>query len=165
MGIKTYRPTSAGRRHGSVLDYQEITTREPERSLLRPMRKKGGRNNMGRITARHRGGGNKRRYRLIDFVLPHLNPGAPLSEAEGVPTEWRQSILLVIAITMHNIPEGLAVGVAFGAAAAFALALKLDLPLFGTLAEISLSILATGVGVVEAILGRTYQTWTPPSSR
>ena len=67
MGIKTYRPTSAGRRHGSVLDYQEITTREPERSLLRPMRKKGGRNNMGRITARHRGGGNKRRYRLIDF--------------------------------------------------------------------------------------------------
>ena len=67
MGIKSYRPTSAGRRHGSVLDYQEITTTEPERSLLRPMRKKGGRNNVGRITARHRGGGNKRRYRLIDF--------------------------------------------------------------------------------------------------
>ncbi len=67
MGIKFYRPTSAGRRHGSVLDYQEITTKEPERSLLRPMRKKGGRNNHGRITARHRGGGNKRRYRLIDF--------------------------------------------------------------------------------------------------
>jgi large subunit ribosomal protein L2 len=67
MGIKTYRPTSAGRRHGSVLDYQEITTRKPERSLLRPMRKTGGRNNHGHITARHRGGGNKRRYRLIDF--------------------------------------------------------------------------------------------------
>ena len=55
--------------------------------------------------------------RLIDFVLPHLNPGAPLSEAEGVHTEWRQSALLIVAITMHNIPEGLAIGVAFGAAA------------------------------------------------
>ncbi len=67
MAIKTYRPTSAGRRHGSVLDYQEITTREPERSLLRPLRKSGGRNNRGCITSRRRGGGNKRRYRLIDF--------------------------------------------------------------------------------------------------
>src|SRR5262247_567145 len=67
MGIKTYRPTSAGRRHGSVLDYQEITRRKPERSLLETVRKSGGRNNVGRITARHRGGGNKRHYRRIDF--------------------------------------------------------------------------------------------------
>src|SRR5262245_9973380 len=67
MAIKTYRPTSAGRRHGSVLDFQEITRRKPERSLLQPVRKSGGRNNVGRITARHRGGGNKRHYRLIDF--------------------------------------------------------------------------------------------------
>jgi len=51
MGIKTYRPTSSGRRHGSVLDFQEITTREPERSLLQPHRKSGGRNNVGRITS------------------------------------------------------------------------------------------------------------------
>ena len=67
MGIKTYRPTSAGRRHGSVLDFKEITRRDPERSLLQPVRKSGGRNNVGRITARHRGGGNRRHYRLIDF--------------------------------------------------------------------------------------------------
>lgn len=67
MGLKTYKPTSPGRRDGSVLDYSELTTRKPEKSLLRPLRKTGGRNNVGRITVRHRGGGNKRRYRLIDF--------------------------------------------------------------------------------------------------
>ena len=54
--------------------------------------------------------------RGLDLVLPHLHPG--MSKAEGVPTSWRRSVLLVSAITLHNIPEGLAVGVAFGAAAA-----------------------------------------------
>jgi ZIP family zinc transporter len=53
----------------------------------------------------------------IDKVLPHLHIGFPLEEAEGLPTSWRRSILLVLAITLHNIPEGLAVGVAFGAVA------------------------------------------------
>lgn len=52
---------------------------------------------------------------LVDRVLPHLHIGAPLAEREGTPTTWRRSILLVLAITLHNIPEGLAVGVAFGA--------------------------------------------------
>ncbi len=75
MGLTTYRPTSAGRRHGSVLEFTEITAKKPERTLLRPLRKTGGRNNVGRITCRHRGGGNKRRYRLIDFKR----------EKEGVP--------------------------------------------------------------------------------
>ncbi len=55
--------------------------------------------------------------RLIDSVLPHLHPGLPRSEAEGVRTAWDRAVLLVLAITLHNIPEGLAVGVAFGAAA------------------------------------------------
>ena len=54
----------------------------------------------------------------IDKVLPHLHPGFPTQEAEGVKTSWQRSVLLVLAITLHNIPEGLAVGVAFGAAAA-----------------------------------------------
>lgn len=54
----------------------------------------------------------------IDKLLPHLHPGLAMSEAEGVSTSWRRSTLLVLAITMHNLPEGLAVGVAFGAAAA-----------------------------------------------
>lgn len=56
--------------------------------------------------------------RLIDWVLPHLHLGLPLSEAEGVSTTWRRTTLLVLAITLHNIPEGLAIGVAFGAVAA-----------------------------------------------
>lgn len=55
--------------------------------------------------------------RLSDAVLPHLHPGARMAEAEGVPTAWRRATLLVLAITLHNIPEGLAVGVTFGAAA------------------------------------------------
>jgi ZIP family zinc transporter len=56
--------------------------------------------------------------RLADWILPHLHPFAPDSSAEGVPTTWRRTILLVLAITLHNIPEGLAVGVAFGAVGA-----------------------------------------------
>jgi ZIP family zinc transporter len=56
--------------------------------------------------------------RLIDIYLPHLHPGAPPEETEGVKTTWHRSMLLISAITLHNIPEGLAVGVAFGAAAA-----------------------------------------------
>ena len=68
MGIRQYRPTSAGRRNASVSDFADLTPgAAPEKSLLRPLRKKGGRNNQGRITARHRGGGHKRQYRVIDF--------------------------------------------------------------------------------------------------
>ncbi|MBN1306884.1 MAG: ZIP family metal transporter, partial [Chitinispirillaceae bacterium] len=55
---------------------------------------------------------------LTDKILPHLHLGLPVEQAEGIPTNWRRSILLVLAITLHNIPEGLAVGVAFGAVAA-----------------------------------------------
>jgi large subunit ribosomal protein L2 len=67
MGIKVYRPTSPGRRQGSVLDYSEITRSKPEKSLLDAYRKTGGRNNYGHMTRRHRGGGNKRMYRIVDF--------------------------------------------------------------------------------------------------
>ncbi len=68
MGVRYYRPTSAGRRGASVSDFAELTPgAKPEKSLLRPLRKKGGRNNQGKITARHRGGGHKRMYREIDF--------------------------------------------------------------------------------------------------
>jgi ZIP family zinc transporter len=56
--------------------------------------------------------------RIVDRLLPHLHIGFPTEEAEGIQTQWKKSILLVLAITLHNIPEGLAVGVAFGAAAA-----------------------------------------------
>ena len=68
MGIRKYKPTTAGRRNASVSDFAELTPgAKPEKSLLRPLHKKGGRNNQGKITARHRGGGHKRRYRIIDF--------------------------------------------------------------------------------------------------
>ncbi len=68
MPIKLYNPTSPGRRAGSVLDYKAVLTKfKPERSLVEGKRRANGRNNHGVITAKHRGGGNKRLYRLIDF--------------------------------------------------------------------------------------------------
>ena len=67
MGIKQYKPTSPGRRFQTVSDFAEITTNKPEKSLLAPLSKKAGRNNYGRVTTRHQGGGHKRRYRIIDF--------------------------------------------------------------------------------------------------
>jgi large subunit ribosomal protein L2 len=68
MGIKKYQPTSPGRRFKTTLSNEDITRAEPERALLRPLKKSGGRNNNGRMTIRHRGGGHKRRYRVVDFV-------------------------------------------------------------------------------------------------
>ena len=68
MSIKKYQPTSPGRRFQTVSSFEEITRVEPERSLLRSLKRKGGRNNDGRMTVRFRGGGHKRRYRVIDFV-------------------------------------------------------------------------------------------------
>src|SRR5918996_670869 len=67
MGIRKYKPTTPGRRGASVADFVEITRAEPEKSLVRPLPRKGGRNNAGRITTRHQGGGHKRQYRVIDF--------------------------------------------------------------------------------------------------
>lgn len=67
MAIKKYKPTSNGRRGMTVSDFAEITTSTPEKSLLAPLKNKGGRNNQGKLTVRHQGGGHKRQYRLIDF--------------------------------------------------------------------------------------------------
>ncbi|MBA3783528.1 MAG: 50S ribosomal protein L2, partial [Nocardioides sp.] len=67
MAIRKYKPTTPGRRGSSVADFVEITRTTPEKSLTRPLPKKGGRNNQGRITTRHQGGGHKRAYRVIDF--------------------------------------------------------------------------------------------------
>jgi large subunit ribosomal protein L2 len=67
MAVRKFKPTSEGRRFMTVSDFEEITASEPERTLLAPLHKTGGRNVNGRITTRHRGGGHKRRYRLIDF--------------------------------------------------------------------------------------------------
>ncbi|NGQ97188.1 50S ribosomal protein L2 [Brevibacillus sp. SYP-B805] len=67
MGIKKFKPTSPGRRQMTVSTFEEITTSTPEKSLLAPLTKKAGRNNQGKITVRHQGGGHKRKYRIIDF--------------------------------------------------------------------------------------------------
>ena len=67
MAIRKYKPTTPGRRGASVADFAEITRTTPEKSLLRPLPKNGGRNAAGRITARHQGGGHKRAYRIVDF--------------------------------------------------------------------------------------------------
>jgi large subunit ribosomal protein L2 len=82
MGIRQYKPTSAGRRHGSVSDFAECTNpheNRPEKSLLVPLKKKGGRNNQGVICVRFRGGGHKRMYRLIDFKRKKAGPAQVLS--------------------------------------------------------------------------------------
>ena len=67
MAIRVYKPTTAGRRNASVSDFSELTRSTPEKSLVRKLSKTGGRNSYGRMTSRHRGGGHKRQYRLIDF--------------------------------------------------------------------------------------------------
>jgi large subunit ribosomal protein L2 len=77
--IRRYKPTSPGRRFMSVSTFEEITKTTPEKSLLEPVTKKGGRNNNGRITTRHQGGGHKRRYRIIDFK--RLKDGVPAKVA------------------------------------------------------------------------------------
>jgi len=76
MGIRKYKPTTPGRRGSSVSDFAEITRTTPEKSLLRPLPKTGGRNASGRITTRHIGGGHKRQYRVIDFRR-HDKDGVP----------------------------------------------------------------------------------------
>ncbi len=67
MAIKSYKPTSAGRRHQTCSTFEEITSTTPEKSLLVKLKKTGGRNHFGRVTARHQGGGHKQKYRIIDF--------------------------------------------------------------------------------------------------
>ena len=67
MAIKTYKPTTPSRRNMTVTDYTELSKVKPEKSLLAPLKKTAGRNSYGRITVRHHGGGNKRKYRIIDF--------------------------------------------------------------------------------------------------
>ncbi len=79
MAVKRFKPTSPGRRFATVSTFEEITKKEPEKSLLAPLTKKAGRNSYGRITVRHRGGGHKRSYRIIDFK--RIKDGVPAKVA------------------------------------------------------------------------------------
>jgi large subunit ribosomal protein L2 len=85
MGVKQYKPTSPGRRGASGYSFDEITKTKPEKSLLAPLKKKGGRNNQGRISVRHRGGGHKRRLRLIDFKRDKLDVPGKVAAIEYDP--------------------------------------------------------------------------------
>ncbi len=97
MAIKVYKPTSPGRRGMSVSTFEEITRTKPEKSLLRPLRKRAGRNNRGRITVRHRGGGHKRNYRVIDFKRDKFGVPARVASIEYDPNRSARIALLVYA--------------------------------------------------------------------
>jgi large subunit ribosomal protein L2 len=94
MPIRRYKPTSAGRRFMSVSTFEEITKTEPEKSLLAPLSKKGGRNGQGRITTRHQGGGHKRRYRIIDFKRRKDGVPAKVAAIEYDPNRSARIALL-----------------------------------------------------------------------
>ncbi len=94
MPIRQYRPTSPGRRGMSVNTFEEITRSKPERKLLEPLKKNGGRNNQGRITTRHRGGGAKRMYRLIDFKRNKDGVPAKVATIEYDPNRSARIALL-----------------------------------------------------------------------
>ncbi len=94
MGIKKVNPTSAGRRFQTYSTFEEITRTEPEKSLLEPLKKSGGRNSYGRVTAWHRGGGHKRRYRLIDFKRDKENIPATVASIEYDPNRSANIALL-----------------------------------------------------------------------
>ena len=113
MGVKQYKPTSPGRRFQTVSDFAEITRSTPEKSLVEALPNKAGRNNNGRITTRHQGGGNKRQYRVIDFKRNKDGIPAKVATIEYDPNRSARIALLhyadgAKAYILH--PRGLKVG-------------------------------------------------------
>jgi large subunit ribosomal protein L2 len=100
MPVKVYKPTSAGRRDMTGHSFEEITKSKPERSLTEPLRRKGGRNSKGRISVRHRGGGHKRRYRIIDFKRNKFD-----SRAEVIAIEYDPNRSARIALVQYEDGE------------------------------------------------------------
>ncbi len=113
MGIRKLRPMTAGTRFYSVSTFEEVTKDKPEKALLRPIKKSGGRNNNGRITSRHRGGGHKRRYRLIDFKREKYGITATVVAVEYDPNRTSRIALVQYADGDKRYiiaPDGLKVG-------------------------------------------------------
>jgi large subunit ribosomal protein L2 len=113
MPTRKFNPTSPGRRHMSVQDFAEITSSEPEKSLLRPLKKTGGRNSNGRITSYHRGGGHKRRYRVIDWARDKDGIPAKVHSVQYDPNRSAHIALLHYADGEKRYilaPQGLTVG-------------------------------------------------------
>ena len=94
MAIKSYKPTSAGRRHQTCSAFEEITASKPEKSLLVALKKSGGRNNLGRVTSRHMGGGHKQKYRIIDFRRDKIDIPAKVASIEYDPNRSARIALL-----------------------------------------------------------------------
>jgi large subunit ribosomal protein L2 len=97
MPVKVYKPTSPGRRGMTGHSFEEITKSTPEKSLLREKRGRSGRNNTGKVTVRHRGGGHKRQYRIIDFKRDKLDVPARVASIEYDPNRSARIALLVYA--------------------------------------------------------------------
>ena len=113
MAIKKYKPTTPGRRGMTVTDYSVLSKVEPERSLLEPMKKHSGRNNTGRITVRHHGGGNRTKYRVIDFKRNKFDVPATVQTLEYDPNRSAFIALIQYADGVKNYiiaPDGLKVG-------------------------------------------------------
>jgi large subunit ribosomal protein L2 len=113
MGLKTYRPITPSNRYKQHPDFAEITTSKPEKSLCRPLKKSGGRNNQGRITCRHRGGGHKRRYRLVDFKRNRRDELAKVLSIEYDPNRTARIALIEYPDGQRSYilaPRGLDVG-------------------------------------------------------
>lgn len=100
MPVKVYKPTSAGRRNMTGFTFEEVTKSKPERSLTTALRRSGGRNNQGRVTVRHRGGGHKRRYRIIDFKRDKFD-----SRAEVIAIEYDPNRSARIALVQYEDGE------------------------------------------------------------
>ncbi|MBN1285136.1 MAG: 50S ribosomal protein L2 [Anaerolineae bacterium] len=97
MPIKSYKPTSPGRRDMTAFTFEEVTTQRPQRALVQAKRQRAGRNNTGRVTVRHRGGGHKKRYRLIDFKRDKWGIPARVASIEYDPNRSARIALLVYA--------------------------------------------------------------------
>ncbi len=97
MAVKTYKPNTPGQRFKTTSSFEEITRTEPEKSLLSPLRKSGGRNNNGRITSRRRGGGHRRHYRIIDFKRNKIGIPARVDSIEYDPNRSANIALLIYA--------------------------------------------------------------------
>ena len=113
MAIKVYKPTTNGRRNMSVSDYSGLSKVGPERSLLEPLSKHAGRNSYGRITVRHHGGGNRRKYRVIDFKRDKFDIKAEVKTLEYDPNRSAYIALIQYEDGVKNYilaPEGLKVG-------------------------------------------------------
>lgn len=113
MAVRYYKPTTNGRRNMSVSTFEEITCTTPEKSLLAPLKKNAGRNNSGKITVRHQGGGEKRKYRIIDFKRNKFNIPGKVATIEYDPNRSANIALIVYADGEKRYilaPKGLEVG-------------------------------------------------------